>query len=437
MIDKLYFDNDLNKIFNQINKRKSISNTDIEKTVQCIVNDVMENGDDALKKYAKKFDGFEIKDMRDIMVSKEEIESGAQNVGDDFIRILNRTKDQIVEFHKNQINKSWSIMKENGVIMGQIVRPLKRVAVYVPGGTACYPSTVLMNIIPAKIAGVEEIIMLTPVKSNGKVADVILAAAKVCGIEKIYKIGGAQAIAAAAYGTDTIPKVDKIVGPGNIFVATAKKCCYGVVDIDMIAGPSEILIVADATANARYIAADMMSQAEHDKLACSILITDDEKQANNVNKEVKRQIRRMLRKDIIKYSLSNYGMIIIVKNLDDAFMIANEIAPEHIEVLTKEAISMLPKVKNAGSIFLGEYTPEALGDYMSGTNHVLPTLGTAKFNSALGVYEFIKYSSYSYYPKNILKTFKDDIAKFAFLEGLEAHANSIKIRFEEENDDAT
>ena len=432
MLKKIFYQNNIKEITDKLNCRKEEINIDVLKTVENILKNIKENGDKALKEYVEKFDGYKIKDMQDIIVSEEEIEKGIERIDDNFVRILNRTKDQIIEFHKNQIEKSWNILKNDGVIMGQIVRPLEKVAVYVPGGTACYPSTVMMNVLPAKLAGVKEIIMLTPVKSDGKVSDVILAAAKVCGIDKIYKIGGAQAIGAVAYGTETIPKVDKIVGPGNIFVATAKKCCFGIVGIDMIAGPSEVLVIADEYANAKYIAADLMSQAEHDKLSSSILITTNEKLADNVNKEINRQIKNLSRKNIIEYSMKKFGATIIVKDLDDAFAIANEIAPEHIEILVNNPISMLPKVKNAGSIFLGENAPEPLGDYMSGTNHVLPTSGTAKFYSALGVYDFVKYSSYTYYPKNVLERFKDDVIEFANLEGLDAHANSLKVRFEKE-----
>ena len=429
MLKKIKYENDLEMIINNLNSRKESISKDVSETVEKILSDVQTNGDEAIIKYAKNFDGFIINNMKDIIVTKDEIENAAKSVGEDFIRILNRAKEQITEFHKNQIDKSWSIYKENGVIMGQLVRPLKRIAVYVPGGTAAYPSTVLMNIIPAKLAGVKEIIMITPVKSDGKVSDVILAAAKVCGIDTIYKIGGTQAIGAVSYGTKTIKKVDKIVGPGNIYVATAKKQVFGTVDIDMIAGPSEVLVIADEKANPKYIAADLMSQAEHDKLSSSILITTSEKIADETNKELDKQIKELERKDIIKSSLENFGATILVKSLDDAFDVANEIAPEHLEILTENPIDKLPKIYNAGSIFLGENSPEPLGDYMSGTNHVLPTSGTAKFYSALGVYDFVKYSSYSYYPKEVLKTFKDDVIEFAKLEGLDAHANSIKVRF--------
>ncbi len=429
MLKKMYFEGNLSNVINNLNGRKEDINKEVNESVEKIVNNVKNNGDKALIEYAKQFDGYMINNIEEIKVTKEEIEQGAKAVGENFIRILNRAKEQITEFHKNQIEKSWTIYKDNNVIMGQLVRPLKRIAVYVPGGTAAYPSTVLMNIIPAKLAGVKEIIMITPVKAGGKIPDVILAAAKVCGIEKIYKIGGAQAIAAVAYGTETIPKVDKIVGPGNIYVATAKKYVYGTVDIDMIAGPSEVLVIADEKANAKYIAADLMSQAEHDKLSSAILITTSEQIANEVNLEIERQIKYLKRKEIIEYSLTNFGAAIIVKSINEAFDVANEIAPEHLELLLEDPMSQLSKVYNAGSIFLGENSPEPLGDYMSGTNHVLPTSGTAKFYSSLGVYDFVKYSSFSYYPKEVLETFKEDVVEFANLEGLDAHANSIKVRF--------
>lgn len=429
MLKKIRYEGDLKEVTNNLNSRKETISKNVNVAVEKILNDVRTNGDDALKKYAKEFDGYIINNMEDILVTKQEIEEGAKAVGENFLRILNRAKDQITEFHKNQVDKSWSIYKENGVIMGQMVRPLKKIAVYVPGGTAAYPSTVLMNIIPAKLAGVKEIIMITPVKSDGKVPDVILAAASVCGVETIYKVGGAQSIGAVAYGTETIEKVDKIVGPGNIYVATAKRQVFGTVDIDMIAGPSEVLVIADENANPQYIAADLMSQAEHDKLSSAILITTSEDIADRTNEEIEKQIQELERKDIIKSSIENFGAIILVQTLNDGFDVANEIAPEHLEILTEDPINKLPLVHNAGSIFLGENAPEPLGDYMSGTNHVLPTSGTAKFYSALGVYDFVKYSSFSYYPKDVLKTFKDDVIEFAKLEGLEAHANSIKVRF--------
>ena len=426
-----YFQGNIKEIVKKLGSRNEETKKEVTEDVMKIINNVKENGDKALIEYAKKFDNYTIAKKEDFIVTQEEIEEGAKEVGENFIRILERTKNQITEFHKNQLDKSWSLYRKNGVIMGQLVRPLEKVAVYVPGGTASYPSTVMMNVVPAVIAGVKEIIMITPVKESGKVAPVILAAAKVCGIKNIYKIGGAQAVAAVAFGTETIPKVDKIVGPGNIFVATAKKCCYGKVDIDMIAGPSEVLVIADETANPKYIAADLMSQAEHDKLASAMLITTSEKIADETNKEIKRQLLYLKRTEILEESLKNYGGIIITNNLDEAFDIANEIAPEHLEILTENPLEKLSKVKNAGSIFLGENAPEPLGDYMSGTNHVLPTGGTAKFYSSLGVYDFVKYSSFSYYTKEVLETFKDDVIEFANLEGLDAHANSIRVRFED------
>lgn len=383
---------------------------DIEREVRVILDDVRENGDKAVKKYAQKFD-------KPYKMGKK--------VDDDFIRILERAKARIEEFHINQIGTSFEIKKDNGAIMGQFMRPLQRVAVYVPGGTACYPSSVLMNVIPAKLAGVPEIAIFTPQPNN-----IVKAAAMICDVDKIYQIGGAQAIAAAVYGTETIPKFDKIVGPGNAYVAMAKKLVYGEVDIDMVAGPSEILIIADERANPKYIAADLMSQAEHDEMASSILITTSEELIKEVEKEIDIQIEKLARKDIIRKSLENYGAAILVGNLDSAFELSNDIAPEHLEIMLGEPMQYLEKIQNAGSIFLGEYTPEPLGDYMSGTNHVLPTDGTAKFYSPLGVYDFVKFSSYSYYPKAELEKLKDDVIKFAAVEGLTAHANSMEVRFE-------
>lgn len=432
MLKTLDFKGNYEDIAIQFSTRKEDISKQVNDTVLDIIDDVKKNGDKALMKYSRKFDGFMIEDPKDFIVTKQEILDGVSSVGKDFMRILERTKQQLIEFHKNQVDKSWSLYKENGVMMGQIVRGLENVALYVPGGTATYPSTVMMNAIPAKLAGVKNLVIITPVKADGKVNPTILAAAYVCGIEKIYKVGGAQGVAAVAIGTNTIPKVDKIVGPGNIFVATAKKCCYGMVDIDMVAGPSEILIVADDNANPKYIAADLMSQAEHDRLASAILVTTSPALAARVDEELERQMTYLSRTDIIKESLENYGGVIFVDNIQEAFEVSNYLAPEHLEVLVENPMNCLPMIKNAGSIFLGEYTPEPLGDYMSGTNHVLPTGGTAKFYSALGVYDFVKYSSYSYYPKQVLSTFKDDVVKFAKLEGLDAHANSVAVRFEEE-----
>ena len=431
MLKVLDFKGSYDDIALKFSSRKAEISKQVNDAVNDIIDDVKKNGDRALMKYCRKFDGFEIENPKDFIVSKQEILDGVSSVGKDFIHILERTKQQLIDFHQHQVDKSWSLYKENGVMMGQIVRGLENVALYVPGGTATYPSTVMMNAIPAKLAGVKNLVIITPVKADGKVNPTILAAAYVCGIEKIYKVGGAQGVAAVAVGTNTIPKVDKIVGPGNIFVATAKKNCYGMVDIDMVAGPSEILIIADENANPKYIAADLMSQAEHDRLASAILVTTSSSLVEKVNVELERQMSYLSRTDIIKESLENYGGAIVVDDIDEAFEVSNYLAPEHLEVLVENPLNKLPLIQNAGSIFLGEYTPEPLGDYMSGTNHVLPTGGTAKFYSALGVYDFVKYSSYSYYPKNVLSTFKDDVVKFAKLEGLDAHANSVAVRFEE------
>ncbi len=432
MLKILNYKGNLNEIETAFTSRKEDVSEQVNIAVKEIIEEVKLNGDKALMRYAKQFDGFNITAAKDLLVTKQEIISGVAEVGSDFMRILERTKQQITDFHQHQVDKSWSVYKEDGVMMGQMVRGLENVALYVPGGTATYPSTVMMNAIPAKLAGVKNLVIITPVKKDGKVSPTILAAAYVCGVDKIYKIGGAQGVAAVALGTNTIPKVDKIVGPGNIYVATAKKCCYGLVDIDMIAGPSEVLIIADENANPKYIAADLMSQAEHDKLASAILVTTSQSLVEEVNKELVRQMTYLSRTEIIKESLINYGGAIIVHTIEEAFDVSNQLAPEHLEVLVNNPLETLPYIKNAGSIFLGEYTPEPLGDYMSGTNHVLPTGGTAKFYSALGVYDFVKYSSYSYYPKQVLGTFKDDVVKFAKLEGLDAHANSVAVRFEEE-----
>lgn len=432
MLKVLDFKGNYEDIAIKFSTRKEDISKQVNDAVLDIIEDVKKNGDRALMKYCQKFDGFKVEDARDLIVTKQEILQGVSAVGKDFMKILERTKQQITDFHKHQVDKSWSLYKEDGVMMGQIVRGLENVALYVPGGTATYPSTVMMNAIPAKLAGVKNLVIVTPVKEDGKVTPTILAAAYVCGIEKIYKVGGAQGVAGVAIGTNTLPKVDKIVGPGNIYVATAKKCCYGMVDIDMVAGPSEILIIADEKANPKYIAADLMSQAEHDKLASSILVTTSSALIEEVNQELKRQMTYLSRTDIIAESLNNYGGAIIVESIKEAFAVSNYLAPEHLEVLVENPMNTLPLIQNAGSIFLGEYTPEPLGDYMSGTNHVLPTGGTAKFYSALGVYDFVKYSSYSYYPKQVLETFKEDVVKFAKLEGLDAHANSVAVRFEEE-----
>ena len=432
MLKRMTFKGNLKEIETKLHGRKTEISAEVNKSVLDIITNVANGGDKALLEYCAKFDGFKPESATDLIVTKQEIMDAVTRIGPDFIRILERTKEQLITYHKNQVEKSWTIYKEDGVILGSKVTPIDTVALYVPGGTATYPSTVMMNAIPAKLAGVKHLYIITPVKADGKVSDVILAAAYVAGIETIYKAGGAQGVAAAAYGTKTIKKADKIVGPGNIFVATAKKLCYGVVDIDMIAGPSEILIVADESANPKYVAADLMSQAEHDRLASAILITTRERLIDEVDQELERQIVSLPRAEIIRESIKNYGGAVLADDLKHAFEVSNDLAPEHLEVLTANPIEALPLITNAGSIFLGEYSPEPLGDYMSGTNHVLPTGGTAKFYSALGVYDFIKHSAYSYYPKDVLATFKDDVMTFAHKEGLDAHANSLKVRFEED-----
>ena len=432
MLKIVDYKGNLEAVATKLDSRKESVNKEVNEAVLKIIEDINERGNKALYEYCLKFDGYQINDEKDLIVSEIEKEEALKQIDADYLRILERTKEQITEFHKNQIDKSWSLFKDNGVIMGQMVRPIERVALYVPGGTASYPSTVLMNAVPAKLAGVKDLVIITPVKEDGKVNPIIIAAAKVSGVDTIYKFGGAQGVAAIAHGTETIKKADKIVGPGNIFVATAKKLSYGLVDIDMVAGPSEVLVIADENANPKYIAADLMSQAEHDKLASALLVTTSRDLVAKVNGELVRQMAYLSRRDIIEESLVNYGGAIIVDNLNEAFDVSNYLAPEHLEVLVDNPVNMLPKIKNAGSIFLGEYSPEPLGDYMSGTNHVLPTGGTAKFYSALGAYDFVKYSSYSYYPKNVLGEFKEDVIKFAKSEGLDAHANSVAVRFEEE-----
>lgn len=418
----------LNRNLVAIKNRKTEADESVVSAVQEIITCVRREGDTALRRYAEKFDGFT---GADFLVSQEEIDDALINVDPDLFRILRRAAQRITDFHKNQVEKSWSMFKDDGVIMGQIVRPLERVAIYVPGagGSAVLTSTLLMCAIPAWLAGVKEVMLLTSADADGKISDAVLAAADICQVKTIYKIGGAHAIAAAAYGTESIAKADKIVGPGGIFVATAKRLVYGAVDIDSIAGPSDVLVIADETASAKHVAADLLSQAEHDVLASSILVTTHEPLIPAVEAEIERQLTYLKRGEIIKKSLSDFGAAVCVETMEEAFEISNDIAPEHLEILTADPLSHLPKVKNAASIFLGENTPEPLGDYMSGTNHVLPTGGTARFYSPLGVYDFTKYSAYSYYPRAALVELADDVAKFALSEGLDAHANSIEVRF--------
>ncbi len=411
----------------ELEKRNAETDKKTTQIVTEIIENVRENGDEAVKQYTLKFDGnlplyYE--------VPREIINDALTEADEDFVNALLNAIENITEFHNRQLDQGFIDAKANGVILGQKVRGLEKVGLYVPGGTAAYPSSVLMNAIPARIAGVKEIIMVTPPLKDGTPNKDILVAAALCGVDRVFLSGGAQAVAALAYGTNEIPKVDKIVGPGNIYVATAKKVLYGVVDIDMIAGPSEILILADETANPSFIAADLMSQAEHDVLASSILVTTSEEIADKTIAELSKQIEKLSRKDIIEKSLKDFGAVIICNNMDTAVDITNKIAPEHLEVLTKNPMEYLGILENAGSIFLGQYSSEPLGDYYAGPNHVLPTSGTARFFSPLGVSSFRKRSSFIYYTKDALKEAKDDIVLIAEREGLTAHANAIKVRFE-------
>ncbi len=410
-----------------LKERSQSGAKDVSDIVLNIINNVKENGDKAVYEYTVKFDG---KAPEKTEISVDEIESLIQSCDKDYISTLEKAAENIRDFHKRQVQQSWLTTKENGVIMGQRVRGLERVGLYVPGGTAAYPSSVLMNAIPAKLAGCKEIVMTTPPSKDGKPNPDIIAAAKIAGVDRIFLMGGAQAVAALAYGTEQIPKVDKIVGPGNIFVATAKKLLYGVVDIDMIAGPSEILIIADETAKPDFLAADLMSQAEHDKLASSILLTNSKTLAEKVKAELKIQCEKLERKDIIEESLKNYGAVIVCSDMAQAVEFANELAPEHLEVCCENPMEYVGKLDNAGSVFLGNYSPEPLGDYFAGPNHVLPTSGTARFFSPLSVDSFVKKSSFIYYTEDALKEQSDDIVRFAEVEGLTAHANSIKVRFD-------
>lgn len=415
-------------IKSEILSRGDLDYKDINITVEKIVEDVKQDGDSAILKYTKKFDGADLETME---VTKEEIEKAWQRTPQSLKDALTKAGNNIKKFHEKQKRNSFMDNELKGKITGQLINPIEKVGIYVPGGKSSYPSTVLMNAIPGKVAGVKELIMVTPPGKNGEIMDNILVAAKIANVDRIFKIGGAQAIAGLAYGTQTIPKVYKITGPGNIYVALAKKQVYGIVDIDMIAGPSEILIIADKLAKPKYIAADLLSQAEHDELASSVLITPCEKLAEAVSQEVDLQLENLAKKDIAKKSLENYGRIIITKNLDEAIDIANEIAPEHLELMVTEPFLYINSIKNAGAIFVGENTPEPLGDYYAGPNHTLPTNGTAKFSSPLSVDDFIKKTSLIYYSKEALEEVKDTIVEISDSEGLTAHSNSIKIRFEE------
>lgn len=419
-------------ILENLLKRSPNNYGKFEAAVADILANVKEKGDEALFSYTKEFDKVEVT-PETIRVTEEEIEEAYKAVDASLLEVIRKALVNIRSYHEKQRQNSWFTSTENGTMLGQKVTPLNRVGVYVPGGKAVYPSSVLMNIVPAKVAGVSHIVMTTPPGKDGKVNPSTLVAAKEAGADEIYKVGGAQAIGALAYGTASIPKVDKIVGPGNIFVALAKKAVYGHVSIDSIAGPSEILVLADETANAHYVAADLLSQAEHDEMASAILITTSTELAQNVEKEIEGYLKVLSRKESIEKSLENFGYILIAEDMNEAIEAANEIASEHMEIVTKNAFEVMMKVRNAGAIFIGEYSSEPLGDYFAGPNHVLPTNGTAKFFSALSVDDFIKKSSIVYYSKSALQEIHKDIIQFASSEQLTAHANSIAVRFEEED----
>ena len=419
-------------ILENLLKRSPNNYGKFEAAVADILANVKEKGDEALFSYTKEFDKVEVT-PETIRVTEEEIEEAYKAVDASLLEVIRKALVNIRSYHEKQRQNSWFTSTENGTMLGQKVTPLNRVGVYVPGGKAVYPSSVLMNIVPAKVAGVPHIVMTTPPGKDGKVNPSTLVAAKEAGADEIYKVGGAQAVGALAYGTASIPKVDKIVGPGNIFVALAKKAVYGHVSIDSIAGPSEILVLADETANAHYVAADLLSQAEHDEMASAILITTSTELAQNVEKEIEGYLKVLSRKEIIEKSLENLGYILIAEDMDEAIEAANEIASEHMEIVTKNAFEVMMKVRNAGAIFIGEYSSEPLGDYFAGPNHVLPTNGTAKFFSALSVDDFIKKSSIVYYSRSALQEIHKDIIRFASSEQLTAHANSIAVRFEEED----
>ena len=418
-----------NNILEDLLKRSPNSYGKFEAAVNDILLNVRTNKDEALFKYTKDFDKADI-NASNIVVTKEEIEEAYTKVDPALVDVIRKSLKNIKEYHEKQKQYSWFDSKPNGTILGQKVTPLARAGVYVPGGKAAYPSSVLMNVVPAKVAGVEQIIMCTPPDHEGKVYPTTLVAANEAGVDVVYKAGGAQAIAAMAYGTESIPKVDKICGPGNIYVALAKKAVFGYVSIDSVAGPSEILVIADETANPRYVAADLLSQAEHDEMASAILITTSSELANKVSAEIDGFLKELSRSEIISKSLDNYGYILLVDDINEAVSVANDIASEHLEIVTKDPFNVMTKIKNAGAIFLGEYSSEPLGDYFAGPNHVLPTNGTSKFFSALSVDDFIKKSSIISYSREALEAIHNDIENFAVAEHLTAHANSIKVRFE-------
>ena len=406
--------------------RSQFSHDDVNTIVKGILDDVKLRGDQALYDYNKKFDNVSLSSLQ---VTEKEIEDAFNRLDKELLDVIRYSHENIVRYHTKQKRNDFLDKDTDGVILGQIINPIEKVGIYVPGGTAAYPSTVLMNAVPAKVAGVEEIVMVTPPNEDGTISDVILAAAKIAGVTKIFKVGGAQAVAALSYGTETIPAVYKIVGPGNIFVAMAKKMVFGEVAIDMVAGPSEVLIISDDSSDPAHIAADLLSQAEHDKLAACILVTTSEELAKSVAIEIESQLAELPRQEIARKSINNNGKIIIAKSIEEAILISNEIAPEHLELAVMDPFALLSKIKNAGSIFLGHNTPEPLGDYLAGPNHTIPTSGTAKFASPLSVDDFIKKSSVIYYSKEALEKVKDKVILFAESEGLTAHANSVRKRF--------
>lgn len=422
-----YGDEEGKKLVSDILSRSQLENKEVQRTVDAIIADIRENGDKALFEYTKKFDKFDVT-SENILVKRDEIEEAYSLVDKELTGVIKRSAERITSFHEKQKVNSWLEPARNGEMLGQLIRPLERVGVYVPGGKAAYPSSVLMNIVPAKVAGVGEIIMTTPPDKNGKINPTTIVAADIAGVDKIYKAGGAQAVAALAFGTESIPKADKIVGPGNIFVALAKRSVYGYVNIDSVAGPSEILVLADESANPEYVAADMLSQAEHDEMASAILITVSASLAERVKAELERQTAKLERRAIIEKSLSDYGAIILVNNFDEACALSNAVAPEHMEVCTERPFELLPKIQNAGAVFLGHYTPEPLGDYMAGPNHVLPTGGTARFFSPLSIDDYIKKSSIISFSEEAFRELGEDVIKFANAEGLTAHANSVRVR---------
>lgn len=413
-------------LLGQLAARSQETDRRVTESVEAILSDVRTRGDEAVTEYTRRFDGTE---PLLAPIEREQLRRLAESCDPDVYAALERAAENIRDFHRRQVQQSWLTTQENGVVMGQRIRGLARVGIYVPGGTAAYPSSVLMNAIPAKIAGVKEIVMVTPPPKSGGFNAAVMAAAYIAGVDTVHLCGGAQAVAALAYGTKSIEKVDKIVGPGNIYVATAKRLLFGVVDIDMIAGPSEILILADETAEPSYLAADLMSQAEHDPLASAILLTTSEEIARQTVAEVERQVDTLSRADIIRRSLKDYGAIIVCRDMDEAVDFANRLAPEHLEVMCADPMAYLGRLDNAGSVFLGKYSPEPLGDYYAGPNHVLPTSGTARFFSPLSVDSFVKKSSFISYNRTALEEAKDDIVTIAMEEGLDAHANSIRVRF--------